>query len=145
MRDYIWDQPKSLGQLRKEFGKCCSFPGCTQPRTAFKGVGQDLCRDHQLQQIEYGGMGRKDRPHTFHRNWICGICGWDAWNDPRYAGLTDEEKSIAIRIVMHGHHDKVRKADGGDDTAENVVGGCMICHAIETVKNKDYLKNRISS
>jgi len=145
MRDYIWDQPKSLEQLKKEYGKCCSIPGCGQPLTAFKGLGQDLCREHQLFQIEYGGMGRKDRPHTFHRTWTCGICGWDAWNDPRFAGLSDEDKSRVIRILMHGHHSETRKADGGDDSAENTVGICVICHAMETVKNKDYLRERVTS
>jgi hypothetical protein len=139
MRDMIWDKPKSLSQLLKEQGTSCSFEGCSNPKSGFKGPGQDMCRDHQLKLIEYGGMGRKDRPHTFHRTWVCSKCGWDAWNDPIYKGLTDEQKSTAIRIVMHGHH-ITRQADGGKHSEENVEGLCDRCHAIETTIHRHFLK-----
>ena len=51
MRDMIWDQPKSIGQMKKELGKVCSVPGCGKPLTHMQGPGSGvLCRDHQLQQ-----------------------------------------------------------------------------------------------
>ena len=139
MKTIYSDKPKSIW-TKKGAERGCSV--CGKPLSHMKGQGSNtLCRQCQLFQIGYeGGMGRIDRPHTFHRSWICGKCGWDAWNDPRYAHLTDEQKSTAIRIVMHGHHAVTRQADGGDHSAENVVGECIICHSIDTTLNKDHLK-----
>ena len=139
------DKRKSLFIIKRQIENSieCCIDRCNKPVSQMSGPGSDvLCRKHQLFQIEYGGMGRIDRLHTFHRLWVCSKCGWDAWNDPRYAGLTDDQKSTAIRMVMHGHHAVTRQADGGDHSAENVVGECIICHAIDTTINKDYLKNK---
>jgi 5-methylcytosine-specific restriction endonuclease McrA len=120
-------------------GHTCSIPGCGKPLTNMKGPGEStLCRYHQRNQIEYGGMGRTDRPHTFHRSYVCAECGYDSLADPRLAHITDEmTKRRVARTLMHGDH-QIRAADGGEDTEENVNGICVVCHAIKTVINEDY-------
>jgi hypothetical protein len=141
MRELKWDQPKSLSQLKKEQGKVCSVPGCGKPLTHMQGPGSGvLCRDHQIQQREYGGLGRYDRPHTFHRKWVCDECGTNVLEDPRLADIEDEiVKRRVARILMHGDHQE-RQADGGDDTAANIRSLCYVCHAKKTVLNEDYRK-----
>ena len=142
MRDLKWDQPKALSQLKKEQGKLCSVPGCDKHLTHMQGPGSGvLCRDHQIQQREYGGLGRYDRPHTFHRKWCCDECGTNVLEDPRLADIEDEMiKRRIARILMHGDHHNERRADGGDDTAENIRSLCYVCHAKKTVLNEDYRK-----
>jgi 5-methylcytosine-specific restriction endonuclease McrA len=141
MRELKWDQPKSLSQLKKEQGKVCSVPGCGKPLTHMQGPGSGvLCRDHQVQQRDYGGLGRYDRPHTFHRKWVCDECGTNVLEDPRLADIEDEiVKRRVARILMHGDHQE-RQADGGDDTAANIRSLCYVCHAKKTVLNEDYRK-----
>jgi hypothetical protein len=149
MRDMIWDQPKSIGQMKKELGKVCSVPGCGKPLTHMQGPGSGvLCRDHQLQQREYGGYGRIDRPHTFHRADTCSCCGQDINNDPRWEKaqaffgivLSEEQKHEIKRRYNHGDHD-FRKADGGDDSADNTNAYCTFCHWVKTVIHDDGRKS----
>jgi hypothetical protein len=141
MRLTQYDKMKTGAQLEKELGVVCSIPGCGKMLTHMQGPGSGvLCREHQLFQREYGGMGRIDRPHTFHRTWACVECGYNPLNDERLADVTDEDTKRRIgRIVMHGDHQN-RQADGGNDTAENVKGLCTVCHAKKTVLNEDYRK-----
>jgi hypothetical protein len=141
MRNLKWDQPKGLSQLKKEQGKICSVPGCNNTLTHMQGPGSGvLCRDHQVEQREYGGLGRYDRPHTFHRKWFCDDCGTNVLEDPRLADVEDEMiKRRIARILMHGDHQQ-RHADGGDDTKENVRSRCYVCHAKKTVLHEDYKK-----
>lgn len=97
-------------------------------------------------QREYGGMGRIDRPHTFHRDWVCSECGYNALEDPRLQDIEDEMvKRRVARVLMHGDHNITRRADGGDDSAGNVKCLCVVCHAKKTVINEDYKKNKKSS
>jgi hypothetical protein len=144
MRDGVYDKFKSTRQLRADHGKTCSIPGCDHLLTAFRGPGSDcLCRAHQLAQTEYGGLGKIARPHTFHRNsdFSCDECGWHILDDPRLAGIADEmDKRQVARILLHGDHNKTRRADGGDDTAANIKSLCVICHAKKTVLNRDNRK-----
>lgn len=137
------DKLKSLSIIRKQIegNLTCQIPGCTELLTHMKGPGEDtLCREHQLKQREYGGMGRIDRPHSFHRKWHCVECGYNALEDPRLSDVEDEViKHRIARILMHGDHQQ-RQADGGDDTAENVRSLCYVCHAKKTVINEDYRK-----
>jgi 5-methylcytosine-specific restriction endonuclease McrA len=139
MRDPIFDKPKSLLQIRKDLDKTCKV--CGKPVSNFEGPGSDaLCREHQIQQREYGGMGRIDRPHTFHRDWICDECGYNALEDPRLADITDEmTKRRVARVLMHGDHQH-RQADGGDDSKDNVRSLCFVCHAKKTILNEDWRK-----
>lgn len=145
MREGQWDQPKPFSQVKKDLGKVCSVPGCGQPLTHMLGPGSDsLCRDHQLLHIEYGGYGRLDRPHTFHRSDTCACCGQDINNDPRWAKaqeffgitLTEKQKHEIKRRYNHGDHD-FRKADGGDDSEDNTNAYCTFCHWVKTVINND--------
>lgn len=148
MRDPNFDKIKSNSVLIKEFGKTCKIDGCNNPLTHMQGPGEKvLCREHQIIQREYGGMGRIDRPHTFQRDWICDECGTNILEDPRLAAIEDEMVKRRVgRTVMHGDHNIVRKADGGDDSRENVRSLCPICHAIKTILGGDYLnKNTRSS
>ena len=149
MRDLIWDQPKSISQMKKELGKVCSVPGCGKPLTHMQGPGSGvLCREHQLQQREYGGYGRIDRPHTFHRSDVCSCCGQNINDDPRWEkaqtffgiSLTEEQKHEIKRRYNHGDH-SFRKADGGEDSAENIAALCSFCHWVKTVINDDGRKS----
>ena len=142
MRNPSHDKMKTPAQLSKDLGNTCTIPGCNKPLTHMDGPGSDsLCREHQLYQREYGGMGRLDRPHTFHRTWCCSECGYNALEDPRLADIEDEmTKRRVARVLMHGDHHGERRADGGDDTAENIRSLCFVCHAKKTVLNEDYKK-----
>ena len=141
MKDMIWDQPKTQAMIKRDMGKVCKIDGCGKPVSHMQGPGMSsLCRDHQLMQREYGGMGRLDRPHTFHRTWECSECGYNALEDARLQDITDEmTKRRVARTLMHGDHNKTRKADGGDDSASNVISLCFVCHAKKTILNEDYL------
>lgn len=117
---------------------CLEVEGCTEQLTFFTGPGSDTCcRYHQTNLIEYGGLGKRGRRHSHHRKWVCSKCGYDVREDPRYDEIEDEaEKRQAMRSAMHGDH-IIRKADGGDDTAENIDPLCYTCHNIKTVINND--------
>jgi hypothetical protein len=144
MLDFKMDQIKSQAVIRKEMGKTCTIPGCGKPLTHMQGPGSGvLCRDHQVDQREYGGLGRLDRKHTFHRQWECVACGWNVLEDPRIADVEDEDikRSIA-RGFMHGDHNGLTRAEGGDDSAENIKSLCFVCHSKKTILNKDHLRNR---
>ena len=139
MRESIYDKFKTRSQLRREVGAKCVI--CGEALTAFQGPGSDtLCRDHQLAQIDYGGVGRLSRPHSFHRNadFTCDDCGWSILEDHRLSGIEDEDKKRQVaRILLHADHHFVRKADGGDDSKENIKSLCVVCHAKKTVLSND--------
>lgn len=134
---------KPESQIRREIGKVCSIDGCNNPITIYQGVGsKSLCRECQIKQREYGGPGRLDRPHTFHRKWVCDDCGTNVLEIPNVAAIKDEKVKMRVaRTLIHGDHSIVRKADGGDDSSENIRSLCYVCHAIKTIVNEDYLKS----
>lgn len=145
MRDMQWDQPKPLSQIKKELGRVCSVEGCGQPLTHMQGPGSEsLCREHQLLQVEYGGVGKIDRPHTFHRKWVCDDCGKDVSVevDNKFPGLKDKDPETYNRLCRNriiGDH-IIRRADGGRDTAENIQTLCLDCNSDKTILNEDYKK-----
>ena len=143
-RNIIYDKMKSPSQLTADMNKTCTIPGCNSPLTHMEGPGSAvLCRLHQLNQREYGGMGRIDRPHTFHRDWVCSECGYNVLEDPRLADIEDDMTKRRVgRVLMHGDHHGERRADGGDDSAENIKCLCVVCHAKKTILNEDYKKNK---
>jgi hypothetical protein len=136
---------KSQRQLRLDVGQACCIDGCGKPLTPYKGPGEDkLCRRHQIEQRDYGGYGRIDRPHTFHRADVCSCCGQDINNDPRWVkaqtffgvDLSESQRHEIKRRYNHGDHG-FRKADGGDNSAENTNAYCSFCHWVKTVINND--------
>jgi 5-methylcytosine-specific restriction endonuclease McrA len=143
MRDFKWDKPKSQGQLKKELGKTCSIDGCTNPLTHMEGPGSEvLCRDHQLKQREYGGTGRIDRPHTFHRKFVCDDCGKDVTEevDKKYPNLKDTDPKLFNRLCRNrviGDH-IIRRSDGGSDSEDNIQTLCLDCNSDKTIINEDY-------
>lgn len=147
MRNFIWDQMKGMSQLKKDLGKVCSIPGCGKPLTHMQGPGSDtLCRDHQLGQVEYGGPGKISRPHTFHRQWACIDCGKDVSVevDKKYPGLRESDPDKFFRLCRNriiGDH-VIRRADGGDDTKENVQSRCLDCNSDKTIINEDFRKGQ---
>jgi 5-methylcytosine-specific restriction endonuclease McrA len=110
------------------------------------GPGSDkLCRPHQLLQTEYeGGVGRIDRPHTFHRKWVCAHCGKDVSLavSEKYPNLEEENPKLFNRLcrnrIIADH--KVRKADGGDDSEDNVQSLCLDCNSDKTILSEDWRK-----
>lgn len=135
---------KSTAKLKEQLeqGLTCTIDGCDHLLTNRTGEGQNLlCKAHQKYLRRFGGMGRLDRPHTFQRTWECSCCGYNALEDPRLQDIEDEmTKRRVARTLMHGDHSQVRKADGGDDSADNIVSLCFVCHAKKTILNEDYLK-----
>jgi len=139
------DKRKSLTKIRNQqrLKLLCCIDKCGSPVSFWTGPGSDkLCRRHQIMQREYGGMGRYDRPHTFHRSWICSNCKTNILEDSRIleSGLDEKDQHAVARILMHGDH-KIRPVDGGDNSAENVNSLCQVCHAIKTIKSKDHIRS----
>lgn len=143
-RNPDYDLRKSDLRIKSESGKTCVAPGCEYPLTTRVGPGdKSCCREHQLSLREYGGPARLDRPHTFARrsDYVCTECGWAVLEDERLAVINNEMVRIQVaRTITHGDH-IIRQADGGDDSPENVRSVCVVCHAIKTMVNEDYLNN----
>jgi 5-methylcytosine-specific restriction endonuclease McrA len=141
-RDPIHDDWKSITERKQIFEekRLCTLEDCQNLLTEFKGPGQEvLCREHQVEQREYGGFGRIDRPHTFHRGFVCDECGQDARELPAIKAIQDEVvKMRAIRSIMHGDH-KQLKSEGGSDAEKNIRLLCITCHNVKTQVEQDYL------
>ena len=149
IRDAQFDKVKPLSQIKKDLGKVCSVPGCGKPLTNFQGPGSEaLCREHQLNLVEYGGVGKIERPHTFHRKWVCDECGKDVSVevDKKYPGLKDSDPAKYNRLCRNriiGDH-IVRRSDGGEDTEDNIQSLCLDCNSDKTILSEDYRKgNRV--
>jgi hypothetical protein len=141
------DKKKSASIIKHQIDKnlICSLDGCSKPLSVYDGPGSDsLCRSHQLKQREYNGLGRLDRPHTFHRKWVCDMCGIDIAERVRTKYPTLEETSPELfnrlcRNQIIGDH-IVRKADGGADTEDNIQSLCLLCNSDKTILSEDYRK-----
>jgi len=122
----------------------CKLEDCSDPISIYDGPGSVcLCRNHQLQCVEYGGQGKAERPHTFYKGWICECCGYDPREDTIILEIEDPFDQLRVmRGVMHGDHIE-RKSDGGNNSAENIQTLCCRCHMIKTYKEKDYQKGRL--
>ena len=126
-------------------GATCMLEDCNDPISHYQGPGGDvLCRKHQRQQSDYGGYGRYEREHTFHRSDVCQCCGKDINDDERWdlaqkyfnVELNEIQKHEIKRRYNHGDHEH-RKADGGNNSAENTNAYCSFCHWVKTVINND--------
>ena len=140
------DKMKGLGVLKAQIRNniTCKLVDCNEPLSIYEGPGSDcLCRKHQLECVEYGGMGKHERPHTFYRGWVCEECNYDPREDAQIQSIEDEYHKLRVmRGVMHGDH-QVRKSDGGSDSADNIRTLCCRCHMIKTYKEKDYLAGKV--
>jgi len=146
LRDPNRDKLKSNAVLREQHrkGTTCMLADCDGELSVYDGPGSNsLCRTHQLMCVEYGGMGKAERPHTFYRGWICTGCGYDPREDDiRFGHIEDEYHKIrAMRGVMHGDHIHL-KSQGGQDTEENIATLCVLCHMAKTYSEKDYLGSK---
>lgn len=146
LRDPSQDVRKSAALLKEQIEKkvTCCIDGCNELLTMFKGPNDSrLCRKHQIQQREYGGPGRIDRPWTFHREGgVCSHCGKNviAEVDNKYPGLKESNPALFSRLwrnrIIADHI--VRKADGGDDSEENIQSLCLECEADKTILGEDW-------
>jgi hypothetical protein len=145
------DKFKSNAVLKEQQrqAKCCKLEDCNNSLSMYEGPGSDiLCREHQLECVEYGGMGKPERLHTFYRGWVCECCGYDPREDElRFGHIEDPyDKLRAMRGVMHGDHIEL-KSRGGSNAKENIRTLCVLCHMAKTYSEKDYLgtKNALQS
>lgn len=145
LRNPAKDKMKSQSILREQYRvqSKCKLEDCDNDLTIFEGPGSDsFCRNHQLELVEYGGMGKTDRLYTFYRNWICSDCGYDPREDPSFDDVEDPfHKLSCMRATLEGDHGDL-KSKGGSDTKDNITTRCCRCHRIKTMKNKDYLSSK---
>lgn len=142
------DKKKSISIIRRqiEHRLICSIDKCDNPLSVYEGPGSNsLCRQHQLKSIEYNGTGRLDRPHTFHRKFVCDHCGTDVTElvQAKYPGLKEKDPIMFNRLCrnrMIGDH-IIRQSDGGDDSEENLQSLCLDCNSDKTILNEDYRKS----
>ena len=145
-----WSKRKSQSQILKELTKTCKVDGCDESLTHFKGPGESvLCRAHQLTLKEFGGAGRLNRLHTVHRTFICDECGKNIVDElnKKYPGLSETNPDLFNRLCRSrviGDH-KFRKADGGDDSLENIQTLCLDCNSDKTILCKDYEPSKSKS
>lgn len=141
------DKKKSAAVIKHQVNHrlICCLDGCDRPLSVYEGPGSDsLCRQHQIKQREYNGVGRLDRPHTFHRKWVCDHCGKNVLEEVRtkYPELEESDPIKFNRLCRNriiGDH-IVRQADGGDDSESNLQSLCLDCNSDKTILNEDFRK-----
>lgn len=119
------------GKKRIQVG-CCRLPWCNQPKSKYKGVGQNYCVWHQEMLREYGGPARSDRLWTFNKKRTCDFCGKDPWQHPKVQQI--EDTLIRDRVawgMLIVDHIKPQKYNGGD-RPENCQTLCLDCNQIKT-------------
>ena len=134
------DKLKSNSVLKEQLSKPCMLEDCDNTISIYDGPGSNvLCRDHQLECVEYGGMGKPERPWTFYRTMECAKCGYNPTEDPQFEEIEDEYHRLRVmRAIMHGDHIHL-KSQGGANTKDNIQTLCVKCHMIKTYRDKDYL------
>ncbi len=138
LREEDVEKPDKL--IKEQMGMKCMLEDCDEELTTMTGPGSNiLCRKHQLECVEYGGMGKPERPWTFYRTMECAKCGYNPTEDPQFDDIEDEYHRLrCMRFVMHGDHIHL-KSQGGANTKDNIQTLCARCHMIKTAKDKDYL------
>ena len=142
------DKRKSGAKLKEQISQklTCKLPYCDKPLTLFAGPGANhLCREHQKQQREYGGLGRYDRPWSFSREWSCAWCNYSPKEDPWFDNPpipfdNEVHKNRVMRSMLIGDHGEDRKVDGGSHDKDNVQTLCANCDRKKTNLFKDYQK-----
>ena len=51
----------------------------------------------QLECVEYGGMGKNHKTHTFYRGWECNTCGYDPREDESIMEIEDPHQLRVAR------------------------------------------------
>ena len=124
------------GRKQKSTG-CCKLDWCNKPRSMYKGVGSQLCEEHQSIMREYGGTGRTDRPWTFNKKHTCELCDFDPMQQPLVQKIENElvkfRTAMSLLVVDHIHTQR----DGGTDAPENCQTLCVVCNEIKTVLHGD--------
>ena len=140
VRDPSKDKLKSNAVLKEQLEVKCMLEDCDNTLSIYDGPGSNsLCREHQLECVEYGGMGKPERPWTFYRTMVCAKCGYNPTEDSQFEEIEDEYHRLRVmRAIMHGDHIHL-KSQGGANTADNIQTLCVKCHMIKTYKEKDYL------
>ena len=133
---------KSPGVLREQYNRDakCMLEDCDNALSVFDGPGGNiLCAEHQLECVEFGGMGKPERPHTIYRGWECSNCGYDPREDEVRFGHVEDQfvRQRAMRGVMHGDHIHL-KSKGGADTEDNINTLCVLCHMAKTYIEGDF-------
>ena len=90
VRDSSKDKLKSNAVLKEQLEVKCMLEDCDNTLSIYDGPGSNsLCREHQLECVEYGGMGKPERPWTFYRTMECAKCGYNPTEDPQFEEIED--------------------------------------------------------
>jgi len=137
-RDPKMDLLKEGTALRKARKTRCTVEGCNNFLTAYQGPGSDtLCREHQKNLAEYGGMATGKKMYSHHRGTHCESCGYTPFEDEMIQAVEDLKlRNQIFRYVLHVDH-----MDGNHENndPENLQTLCSRCHSIKTVINGDTL------
>lgn len=135
-RDPKMDLLKEGVALRKARTTRCTVEGCNKFLTAYQGPGSDtLCRSHQKNLAEYGGMGTIKKVYSHHRDTHCEHCGYTPLTDERVQSQEDPKirNRLARTLLTVDHID----GNHENNSPENLQTLCTVCHAIKTVVNGD--------
>ena len=107
--------------------KVCMLEDCDNPTSIFDGPGSNvLCREHQLECVEYGGMGKPNKTHTFYRGWECNTCGYDPREDESIMEIEDPYHQLRVARGVHAWWTYTIKRQGGADTKDNINNSCCL-------------------
>lgn len=124
------------GRKQKSNG-CCKLDWCNKPRSQYKGVGSQLCEEHQSMMREYGGPARMDRKWTFNKKKCCEMCGMDPQEHALVKKidnpLVKDRTALSLLIVDHIHTQR----DGGTDAPDNCQTLCITCNYVKTMLSGD--------
>lgn len=140
MSKYFFEKLKQgyAGKKTKTSG-CCNLTWCNKPRSQYKGVGSQLCEEHQNMMREYGGPARMDRKYTFNKKSCCEWCEYDPFKNPKIKQVLSINELVGCRtawtqlIVDH----IVPQKYGGSDAPDNCQTLCKNCNDIKTILSGD--------
>jgi 5-methylcytosine-specific restriction endonuclease McrA len=129
---------KTISEIMAASGNC-KIPGCGRPITVLTGTcSESLCDFHLEKDHSRGGMGRLNKPYTYHREFVCDHCGFDFRQHPIIKNIQDKKlQNRVLRSCIVADH-MTRRVDGGDDSKENIQSLCRVCDAIKTTLDEDY-------
>jgi len=140
------DKQKSLSKIQEDYNnnRMCVAGDCKNRVSTFTGPGSNkLCREHQLFQTVYGGLGYADRPWTFSREWSCSWCGYNPKEDPWFKNppvpwQSEAHLHTAMTSTLVGDHSQDLKSNGGSHGKDNVKTLCQLCNAKKSALYKDF-------